>query len=1387
MIPVAGVHQSPPQGFNGYNIGYAGGYIQDPRHLNVRPPPRTANSSPGAYDGSQYGYRQGPVRAPGMPGMPQPMMSPPQHPMQPPRGVYPGPHYGPPRPPYAPYSHAMHPGHRGPPLANVAPMAHQMFHNAARMARQMPHRTDTPMTDIGPPSSDPPSSGSAPTSSNPPTPKDHTTIQVVVDPAFINADLVDLPDSSSEPVLPAKYFEYADGLEKPIHEPDMEVPHPSVPPSGFVQRVRAMLESKAAAEAAAQHEHDKESRYDPGHGLDVEPEVEISELVDYHELAANETPRFTIIEEFEAPVELPASPVKISELDAGGESQRQSTQRITREMVKAELGPSSVDNTLQLAQTDDTSTHLIITMQHRHEGVARLTEPVAELDANRRRSSDERRHSESFTDAAETASEVASLPTAADYAMGFSGPIDTTVASDETQSRDPFVLDADTITLEQQHSNNASKERLENVSHSVTPEPGRDHEHGNQLSRTPVSPLRSDEEVKRTSAVSPIQTEITLGIDETLRLAGDERANHISDEERSNPESSHPIDSMPPPTPRTPKTYSKSVQLQPSVAISDSNSTSTNRFSLPGDLSTMVDTTFNSASDMVTDVAVRFSLPGTSITIGKPQIVDVSASSTPDKSKLNVFASQQAPHVPNLKSTRRSSVTFADEIAPLNITKKPELHRPIQPSAEAALNKGKSIIRKPSPREDLESSRVSRDSTTDLRFSNTANLNVVGNKFGSTHLPGLKEESIEDMSVSDHRRGSTSDQIALPARIAAVKAMQERRLRESADKSKTRRQVRQHNRSLAETRDLPSLNFSRIDLIDRLNEALEVRPAKSMDVVRRRDFSNIYCPSPQRPQSTEPLRERYTSFFSKPEDFRFFGEDTDSEDEFDLGPEPEKALVPTFQIQEQTEVEGVEPEKRPLSPEDFLNVATQVQRLSIPTVNGLSERLSELIPGLRNLSNLQLDSIFASDRDSLHFLHGNELARPDTMMTSRTSAGFRTLAERAEEIVRHGTHDSMAPLKGSLNKDLPPLPESASADKLSKTGSSEGKQSYLSGSMSVPVDLGKGPSRPSSALLRAKAPTTEEEVERLLPKEMNPITRNAKRSMVLSHPISRPWNLDENYPWSGNEVEIDLSVPSAAHTRNSFASEVLRARGTKSLDLTQPIEPTSSSKGIDIGSITTSHLDSASVTTEQATGITPQHARKQSKRSIIGSISKKFGLSGRTGGDEDNTTKSLPKSPLPPRRSSTKQSHKPGDRYPTSSLTPPAGFNLDEVRSFFSDNSSDRDRTGSFRKRLTNFKTKKPLRPDPARTHHSFDDDTAYEGGLLGDGEERLGANSRAHTYDGVGMRKTEFHIKRFGEKLRHFFAKGGEMIRSLSTRGKGKKPERAQDEWLADSLYSGV
>lgn len=1325
------------------------------------------------------------------------------YPQHPPMPMNRPPYGGPSRPQYPgypQYPHMGYPAGRGPPPAanpNMVPVAHNLFHSAAKMARQLPHRTDTPMTDAGPPSSDPPSSGTAPSSSSPATPRDTTSIQVVVDPAFIDPALIDLQDSSSEPVLPHQYFQYAEGLVgKDIDEPEIEVVHPSVPPSGFVQRVRAMLESKAAAENAAKQEIERERSPQP----QVIEEEDLHELYAQnqviHELAADEEYRFTMIQEFHAPIELPASPVRLPEL---GGSPLLAKRRITREMVKAELRPSSMVDGDNTADSSEIQADVEIDEQRSrvdHRPDVRTADPFSDTVENDQGEpstpapSRVPKQTAASPESNNTSSPDTALGiSAVDYAMRFSAPVDSTTASEDTQSKDPFVLDADTITLQHQKSKekvaNCDPPAVDQLNDQSGQEPPTQTE-------PPVSPLLTGEDVSRNSAVSPIRTQ-TIGIDETLHMASECNLNETTSSSEFTATDAY--ESVPSPVPRTPKTYSNSVQLQPNSSLTEDGTPSSNRYSLPPDLSSVGDTTMITTSDMVTDVAVRFSLPSTTVTVTRPQIIEIPPSSSPVQPTPKPKLDLQASH-----SKKRNSVTFADEVAPLKISKLPEHHANEQRVTENR-NKGKAVARRPSPmQETIDTNRASRDSTTDVRFSGT---HAINNRFGSTHLPGLREESVEEMSISNkhasHKAGE-SNKFPLPARIAAVKAMQERRMQESAEKAKARRAHRHPNRPLAETRDLPSLNFSRMDLIDKLNEALEVRTSKSMEVIRRREFSGIYCPSPQRPQSTEPFRERYTSFFSKPEDFSTFYDDGSEDDDDESRPVSLRDNgVPTVEVQPDTEADLEEAGSRALSPEDFLNVATQVERLSIPSVTGLSERLSELLP---NLHDLQLDKVLSGFSTLPDDLAKLEYLRPGTVLSTRTSAGFRTLAERAEEIVKNGTHDSTVPVNRLLlNKELTGLLPSASADQVSALVTADAKQSYLSGSTSAPTDLGVNPARPKSALTRHKSPTCIEEVNQLLPPEMNPITRNLKRALISSG-SSRPWNQDENYPWASTKVDVDLSVPSKTHTRDTVANDALGKRKTKSLEFLSAGETTDTSRGIDIGSLF-EHDTSGDITLEQLTGV-HGHQRKQSKRSLIGSITKKMGLGG---GCTSGTSRTIP-SPIAGSSSDVRNSqpHRPGERYPTSSLTPPAAFNLDEVRSYFSDDSSEKERNASLRKRLTNFKSKgKSVRmnhgnrsrtPDAPRAHSSLEvgnTTTTYDAGstTMATGERIIGASSSANTYDGVGMGKAEFRMKRLGEKLRHLVAKSGELIRSWSQRSKaprsGSRSERVRDDWLSDSLYSGV
>lgn len=933
---------------------------------------------------------------------------------------------------------------------SLAPAAHQMFHNAARMARQLPNRVGTPINEMGQHSSDPASSGgTAPSASSPATPQDWTSIPVGVNPAFIDPALTELPESTSDPVIPARYFDYVDGLEHAADDSSLaDAHHPSVPPSGFVQRVKAMLESKAGPDVIINHDPDPEQRQ-----MVIIPHAGCQKLT-----MQNDGQRITVIEEFQAPAELPASPVKIAELEAGPVSPK-SASRVTRELVKANLAMTETEDDITappLAQ--DKYDHIEQSTDARP-----LVSPCEELtmDTTDMPSSPPVRHVRRPSSTHSMIDDSTEVPHQ-DFAFPFSPAEDTTnLGETETDTKDRFVLDADTITAQ----NQMMKENAQRYC-------------GSQAVQEPVSPLLTADHGITLSAVSPLRTQPPESgknnpVEQTCQAIM--------------PTLSIAEEIQPPTTPRSPRGHSKSVNL-PSAAVYTiaKAPAKNNRLSLPADFSQCGNTTTEVSTDPMTDIAVRFSMPQATVTTGKPQIVHIPSSSPSSKDDS---ISQFPP-----SSTKCNAVAY-EEPSP------PAVPCPKVPHVRAH-SLGPYFSNRQDSDEPEQDSGVA-DERFDTRFPSNS---VVRHRYLGPHLSDLKEESQEDASLRDPRRSvditNGMTQFQLPARIAAVKAMQERKQKEAIEKNRLRESGRRPRmyagRPLSEIRDLPSLNFSRVDLVDQLNEALLVRSSKSMEVLHRRALSPIYCPSPQRPQSTEPLRERYMSFFDRPE--AFFLNEYDSSDDGDDG-QSESAMQ-----------NAIVPDRdRPLSPDEhLLAVASQVNRLSVPSVNGLGERLSELLPGLRNL---QLSSLLASDRDVRETIENiHNLGRPDTLASCRTSAGFRTLAERAEQLVRNWTGESESRASNAvlLNKNLPALPASTQKDKVAVT-QEDIRSSVLQGSASAPSHLGE-PARPSSALVRYKTPASEEEVRLMLPPEMNPIARAQRRSTLISSPCSRPWNLDENYP-----------------------------------------------------------------------------------------------------------------------------------------------------------------------------------------------------------------------------------------------------------------------------------
>ncbi|KAK5070699.1 hypothetical protein LTR16_009314, partial [Cryomyces antarcticus] len=215
-------------------------------------------------------------------------------------------------------------------------------------------------------------------------------------------------------------------------------------------------------------------------------------------------------------------------------------------------------------------------------------------------------------------------------------------------------------------------------------------------------------------------------------------------------------------------------------------------------------------------------------------------------------------------------------------------------------------------------------------------------------------------------------------RSSTLKALQERAKHFRDSPSHVGPPKHSSSRPLDEIRDLPSLNFSRMDLITKLNDALEARSSRSLDGVRPRPFSGIYSPVPERPASSDLVRERYKSFFAKEEDFELpIADDVEEGGAQTRGLEDKNAE----QDEEKDAEATLDPTRRPLSPEDLITVITEVNRLSVPSVNGLTERLSELLPSLKRYHSEDYLSDDETVQSTIEKIHGLGRVRPRTMMT----------------------------------------------------------------------------------------------------------------------------------------------------------------------------------------------------------------------------------------------------------------------------------------------------------------------------------------------------------------------------------------------------------------------
>lgn len=1280
-----------------------------------------------------------------------------------------------------------------------------------------PRRAYTPGLDATPPSSGP--NSSAPHSSNPSTPQDANNAgNVAIDPDFIDPVLSELHEETSEQAVFSSYIAYTNKaieMAEPEFEPiaEQEYEPDAVPIQGpDVYELEAPYKATAQpiqhVEKAQQPKQPEQSQQpatvpspaaSPQGGLVQRMKALLENKNDSSPPPpARERPIRKASEQQlhreKTVAELPATPVKVTEIDDDPKSVSASRGevRITRDLVRATLSPSSSEHDTVLqepAQTKRFSQHETIS-----EEVASVRRPSSEYP-----------------------SEVVPLPEAG-------GEDDHSLSTTSTEP-DPSQPSDDDVVVHIDLSDARESQQVADC---------------------------KDGKVTEIEIVLPGGGEIESGVGER------EERHDVSPLQPSIP-GQFPDEACDPDT----------TDFTPSPAqtpLEGSANTHENRDDLLASHTTPhiyvyedVDANAGVTSDIVTDIAVRFSIPRQT---SMPKASIIRVSSLPEQqSKLH----RDIHELPETISPRESVYRDMDTIAPLQVTKsdkQPEhKHAQVQSAAgkeDDAANLS-SFIRRSFPR---RHSAFLRDKIKNQVVSNKENEKPSSDQ---SRLSDLEEASQEDIPSAKSQLFTSH----LPTSY------------EHADIEDEATRLRSQL-TLSEIRNLPSLNFSQMNLIDQLNAALDnrtSRSSRSIEIVRKH-LSAIASPSPLRPSSTEALRERYTSFFAKPEDFHVPTPADESESMSMSILTPGRQDEHQRQLEKEKVRQEIESSEQPrpstgrnsrsLSPTELLCVASEANRISIPSVDGLSYRLSELLPSLKRL---HLNSTIADEQhvkqtiDEIHHLG----ERPTTMLSARSSGVLRSLAAIADDIATNGTHSSqyVAP-SPRYNKSLPPLPKKS--EDIARSGKSEDEDDAVS--------QPDNSSAESDSTVKAPRRRTQSEDCTNTTDLIGPAgISTTRRSLTVSNSNSRPWNFDENYPWSSESGPVDINLKAdftATPDRESIASHILRAKATggsiSALDISLS-RVGEDSPGNDSSPAEVSELEpTATVTADTLTGTRHQRVLSKKATSILGSLSRRAkltsplrpsmdslrsrrpgtGMSGALSPAPDDvaetatvksagtsrTAKSKGKgkrklsdaltrsreklnasAPLPPDAALSQDgggkkshAHAVSDRYPSTALTPPLGYDLDEVRSYFSDDaestrtgagSRTRSRAGSrgevLRKRLSGLRFGRPAitvtRPVSETSWVSGRDVQDGEGEIDELGERvREGAGpgrslDRARTVTGVlgsrngmGSRNAKRSSARLASSLGNRGAAGSRLSYMSRVDGQGEEFEIARGETGTES-----
>jgi hypothetical protein len=567
---------------------------------------------------------------------------------------------------------------------------------------------------------------------------------------------------------------------------------------------------------------------------------------------------------------------------------------------------------------------------------------------------------------------------------------------------------------------------------------------------------------------------------------------------------------------------------------------------------------------------------------------------------------------------------------------------------------------------------------------------------------------------------------------------------------------------LLDAHAIPSLNFCTTNLLSKLNDALELRRASLGSEYA--ELSIIAAAEKRKSRSTV-MREKYRSLFLSSDDMGMDAEELRHFDDClteEMGNENDDG---TDQQHEHENVSTV----RPLSPSELID---EVERISVPSVSGLAQRLSELLPSLR------------------HYLGDNNEDISEIDLIEKTLIELQDLGKK------DGREHLDLSFPGDAEPPIADMTRRANVPKISERPLSVPSPAIaeLPGAFSF-----TNPGRMRSA--------SDSEVDWSKLDSISRIGLSAERCPQRSRSPNgtpRPWNVESSYPWSNSIPLIDISFPTATSPREAFAAlpqSKLRQRlsGSSSPNLDDSSPPNA------IGLLTLNPTPPFVVTPATVTR-RPRNGKRRSR--LLGSLSRHV-LSGQSYGAATSAIDAT--SGLATRTNllhggDLERSVDPSDRYPTTGFSLPGALVLEDVRSFFSDDGEStcstttnragrgtrggrsagigpRARIGSFRKRLTT--SIRARLPGQANSLHKSVRSTrghtpacelptgkaaaavaAQRLGPVGVGSAPDGTTLPSGVHEATSVSPPEVKAKRLVDRLKVFWWRGSELLRSMSGRG---------------------